>query len=69
MAVVQTLAKPQASIGRLTTFAATEMEPEVAAQAVESTKETKNVVDMSLEMMDISALDTGQYQAMVIQDP
>lgn len=27
------------------------------------------MVDMSLEMVDIEALDTGQYQAMVIQDP
>jgi hypothetical protein len=29
----------------------------------------KHVVDMSLEMVDIEALDTGRYQAMVIQDP
>jgi hypothetical protein len=27
------------------------------------------MVDMSLEMVDVSALDTGEYQAMVIQDP
>lgn len=29
----------------------------------------KDVVNMSLEMVDIEALDTGRYQAMVIQDP
>ena len=27
------------------------------------------MVDMSLEMVDIDALDTGRYQAMVVQDP
>jgi hypothetical protein len=31
--------------------------------------QAENAVDMSLEMVDIEALDTGQYHAMVIQDP
>jgi len=32
-------------------------------------RQPKHVVNMSLEMMDVDALDTGRFQAMVIQDP
>jgi hypothetical protein len=39
------------------------------SQAIQGTREPKNKLDMSLEMLDVEALDTGQYQAMVIQDP
>ena len=69
VAVVQSLAKPQTAIGRIASFAAVDMDPEVVAQVVESTKQAKEMVNMSLEMMDIEALDTGEYHAMVIQDP
>jgi len=44
-------------------------QPTVVAQAVSGTPKAQSVVDMSLEMVDIEALDTGQYHAMVIQDP
>jgi hypothetical protein len=36
---------------------------------VGGSKETKDVVDLSLEMLDIEALDTGRYHALVVQDP
>ena len=39
------------------------------AQMIESTKESRHTLDMALEMVDVDALDTGRYQAMVIQDP
>jgi hypothetical protein len=45
------------------------MEPETIAQGVVGKMHAKQVVDMSLEMVDADALDTGRYQAMVIQDP
>jgi hypothetical protein len=54
---------------RSTAFATKEMEPQTMAQAVQGTMESEHTVDMSLEMVDIEALDTGQYHAMVIQDP
>jgi hypothetical protein len=45
------------------------MEPEAIAQAVAGAKEASQQVDLWLEMMDIDAMDTGRYHAMVIQDP
>jgi len=63
------LARPEVAVGRLVSLEAIAYEPQVAAQAVHTSKEAKSAVDMSLEMMDPQALDTGQYHAMVIQDP
>ena len=63
------LARPSVEVWRTTRFEGAEMEPEALAQTVEGSKEAKNVVDMSLEMMDVEALDTGRYHALVIQDP
>ena len=67
--VMRSLAKPQGAIGRSMSSAGVAVAPEVVAQGVESTKETRQAVDMSLELVDIEALDTGQYHAMVVQDP
>ena len=39
------------------------------AQAIQGAKESKDTVDMTLELMDVEALDTGAYHAMVVQDP
>jgi hypothetical protein len=44
-------------------------EPASLAQEIMGIRETKDVVDLSLELVDIGVLDTGRYQAMVIQDP
>jgi hypothetical protein len=46
-----------------------EMEPLAVAEAIQGSKEQESKVDMSLEMVDVDALDTGKYRAMVIQDP
>ena len=43
--------------------------PQAAAQEILGAYEDQDVVDMSLEMVDVRALDTGKYHAMVIQDP
>ena len=45
------------------------MEPQAVAQMVQGKREARDIVDMSLEMIDIDALDTGRYRAMVVQDP
>jgi hypothetical protein len=41
----------------------------VRMQEVEVTKEPERRLNMSLEMLDVNSMDTGRYQAMVIQDP
>ena len=67
--VVQSLARPTAEVSRFVGKQSMAMEPETIAQEVLGSMNTKQVVDMSLEMVDTDALDTGRYQAMVIQDP
>ena len=67
--MVRRLSQPKTGLVRNIGFAQTTLEPEAVAQVIEGTKESKHVVDMSLEMLDIDALDTGKYQAMIIQDP
>ena len=62
------LARPQVQMGRSVGFATAVLEPQAMAQMIESTRESQHTLDMSLEMVDIDALDTGRYQAMVIQD-
>lgn len=63
------LARPSASIGRMATHKGIAFEPRSLAQAVQGTMEAKEKIDMGLELLDIEALDTGEYQAMVVQDP
>ena len=63
------LAKPRAEIGRVAGLAGVRMEPASVAQAVEGAKDVEQTIDMSLELLDIEALDTGKYHALVVQDP
>ena len=41
----------------------------VVADVIEGSRDPKDGLSMSLELMDVEALDTGRYHAMVIQDP
>jgi hypothetical protein len=43
-------------------------EPSLQVRAVQGVKEARNQVDMQLDMLSVRHMDTGQYQAMVIQD-
>ena len=67
--VVQGVAKPRVFIGRSVSVAHAAAEPQEVAQAVVGAKEARDVRDMSLELVNIEALDTGQYRAMIIEDP
>ena len=67
--VLRSLTAPRARVGRSVGFGGSELEPEVLAKEVMGVKEAEHVVDMSLEMLDVEALDTGKYQALVIQNP
>ena len=63
------LARPRVEMVRSTGLTTGLVEPQALAQAVQGSKESQYTLDMSLEMMDIRALDTGRYHAMVVQDP
>ena len=67
--VLGSLARPQVQMRRSVGFATEVLEPQAVAQMIEGTKESRHTLDMALEMVDVDALDTGRYQAMVIQDP
>ena len=67
--IVQRLAEPRAAVHRMGAFEAVIPEPQTMAGVIHSSMEAKQTVDMSLELMDITALDTGQYHAVVIVDP
>jgi hypothetical protein len=66
---VQSLVKPDVSVARANAMLGTELEPEAVAGRIGGTKDPKDTVDMSLEMLDTDALDTGRYQAVVVTDP
>jgi len=67
--MVRTLARPDVRFGRLAGLKSARLEPQALAGRIAGSREDKHVVDMSLEMVDIEALDTGEFHAMVIQDP
>jgi len=67
--IVASLTRPGACFARVVSTEASSVEPTALAQAVEGAKDAQHRVDMSLEMVDVQALDTGEYHAMVIQDP
>ena len=63
------LARPHVHVARMAGLVSVPMEPASAAEAVKGTKDVEQVIDMSLELLDIQALDTGKYHALVVQDP
>ena len=63
------VAKPPTSVKRWMADVSTAFGCQARAREILAARESKSAVDMSLELMDIEALDTGQYQAVVIQDP
>ena len=67
--VIGSLAKPSRPMGRGVVFGSADSGPRALAQAIEGTREPADKIAMSLELLDTDALDTGQYHAMVVQDP
>ena len=67
--VLRGLSKPHAGIERLRALSGARMEPAAVSAIVEGTREAEQRMDTALELVDIQALDTGQYQAMVVQEP
>jgi len=67
--VLDTMARPRAGVQRTVAFSGIFVEPIIEPGEIRGTKEPKSCVDMSLEMLDIDALDIGKYRAMIIQHP
>lgn len=67
--VLKGLARPDVGIRRTAGSGGLSAEPTAMSGIIEGAKEAGRKVDTGLELLDIDALDTGQYHAMVIQDP
>ena len=50
-------------------FPARHIGPQLRAGALEGTRQGADEIDLSLELMDVQALDTGRHRAMVVVDP
>ena len=67
--VVGSLARPTALVSRAGVPASGHLEPRALAGVIPQTPDAESRMDMSLEMVDIGALDTGKYHAMIVQNP
>ena len=63
------LAEPNTAVRRSQTVAGIDLEPEALAEEVVGNMNAEQEVDLSSELLDFQALDTGKHHAMVIQDP
>ena len=50
-------------------FSARHIGPQLRAGALEGTRQGADEIDLSLELMDVQAMDTGRHRAMVVVDP
>ena len=50
-------------------FPARHIGPQLRAGALEGTRQGADEIDLSLELIDVQALDTGRHRAMVVVDP
>ncbi len=67
--VLESLAAPRARFPRRVVFSGVSSEPSFSSGAITSSRLPEERIDMSMEMLDIDALDVGRYHAVVIQDP
>ena len=67
--VLNQVAAPAAAVDQAARFASLALEPALQAELVRGSRQPESKVDLALEMLDIDAIDTGRYRAMVIQDP
>ena len=67
--VLGRLSRPHAAISRFTGLQGVAFEPREVAQHIQGARQPEQTISMSLDLVDLKALDTGEYQAMVIQDP
>ena len=64
-----TAALPDRLVLPVPDFPARRIGPHLRAGALEGTRQGADEIDLSLELMDVQALDTGRHRAMVVVDP
>jgi len=67
--VLGQVAAPVVAMDQSARFASLALEPALQAELIRGARQPESKVDLALEMLDIDAMDTGRYRAMVIQDP
>ena len=66
--VVGRLARPSVCFRRRADLGSPGFDPMSTASPIGSSKEAEQKIDMSLELLDVEALDTGRHHALVIQE-
>ena len=64
-----TAALPDRLVLPVPDFPARHIGPQMRAGALEGTRQGADEIDLSLELMDVQAMDTGRHRAMVVVDP
>ena len=64
-----TASLPERPVLPVPDFPARHIGPQMRAGALEGTRQGAEEIDLSLELMDVEAMDTGQHRAMVVVDP
>ncbi len=67
--VLDSLVRPVTVVSQAASFERPALEPMIESEKVTAVKTGSRSMDLSLEMVDVSALDTGRDRAFVIQDP
>jgi len=67
--VLNQVTAPAVAMDQSARFASLALEPALQAELIRGARQPESKVDLALEMLDIEAMDTGRYRAMVIQDP
>jgi len=60
---------PQQPVLPIPDFPARRIGPQLRAGAIEGTRQGADEIDLSVELLDVQALDTGRHRAMVVVDP
>ena len=64
-----TAALPDRLVLPVPDFPARHIGPQMRAGALEGTRQGADEIDLSLELLDVRAMDTGRHRAMVVVDP
>ncbi|MEE2659863.1 MAG: DUF4159 domain-containing protein [Candidatus Latescibacterota bacterium] len=67
--VISSIGSPGVNLSRSVDFGSIDLEPTLASDAITTTRQADDRVDMALEMLDVNSMDTGRYRAMLVQDP
>ena len=67
--LISRVAAPSVRMARQISFHDMQLEPVLHASLIVGARQPENRIDMALSMLDVNSMDTGQYRAMVIQDP